>query len=173
MLKPQDILIALAIIIQKGEQWRQTDIAAELGISPSEVNAGIKRLIHSKLMEPGFHGKKPSVVVSALKEFLIHGCKYVFPAEIGGKARGIPTSYAAPIFKNEISHKEDDKPVWPDAKGHVQGYALMPLYPSVNQIQNEVLYSLLALVDAIRSGRARERNIGIKLLEEKLNEYAA
>ena len=46
----------------------------------------------------------------------------------------------------------------------------MPLYPTVIQvIQSDAsMYELLALVDAVRVGRARERNLAMELLRERL-----
>ncbi len=171
MLKSQDILVALAILVKRKALWRQTDIAHEIGISSSEVNAAIKRLIRSKIAAPSTKSEKPKIIISALKEFLIHGLKYVFPAQIGEVTRGVPTSYAAPCFGGDISYSKNDLPVWPNANGKVRGYSLTPLYDTVSDIQNEEIYFFLSAIDAIRAGRARERNIGIKLLEEKLDEY--
>lgn len=173
MLKSQDVLVALAVLVLKDKQWRQSDIANLVNISVSEVNAAIKRLVLAKLMAPSVNEKKPEVLMNALKEFLVHGLKYVFPAEIGRVTRGKPTGYAAPVFQGEIVYNPNDVPVWPDAHGKVQGYSISPLYRSVASIANEELYSLLCIIDAIRIGKARERNLGIKLLEEKLDDYRA
>ncbi len=99
--------------------------------------------------------------------------KYAFPAQLGEYTRGLATSYAAPIFKKRITLGQDPIPVWPHAEGNKRGWALKPLYPSVPQslisYPDQAFYDLLALVDAIRQGRARERNIAAKLIREKLN----
>jgi len=51
--------------------------------------------------------------------------------------------------------------------------ALEPLYRSVPQSitkhPDPLFYDMLVLIDAIRIGRARERNIAIKLLKEKIH----
>ncbi len=66
----------------------------------------------------------------------------------------------------------DPIPVWPDAEGDRRGVALEPLYRSVprslRQFPDPIFYELLVLVDAIRSGRARERNLAIKFLKERM-----
>jgi hypothetical protein len=56
--------------------------------------------------------------------------------------------------------------VWPDAEGKKKGYALEPLFKPIGKAvrQDPKLYELLALIDAIRDGRARER----KLAEQEL-----
>ena len=45
----------------------------------------------------------------------------------------------------------------------------MPLYPSVPAaaLRNPVLHENLALFDALRMGNARERNLAMKLFEER------
>ena len=58
------------------------------------------------------------------------------------------------------------------AEGEHRGLALEPLYRSVPQAlskhPDQPFYELLVLVDAIRAGRVRERNIPIKLLRERI-----
>ncbi len=52
----------------------------------------------------------------------------------------------------------------------MRGYAFAPLYRTVPEaaLRDPALYELLALVDAIRDGRARERNLAQKALEKRL-----
>ncbi len=52
----------------------------------------------------------------------------------------------------------------------MRGYEYSPLYRSVPKAvsRDNALYELLALVDAIRDGRARERELAVKLLTERL-----
>jgi hypothetical protein len=52
--------------------------------------------------------------------------------------------------------------VWPDADGDVRGVTLDPLHKTVPKAARKdpvLLHELLALVDALRDGRARERRI--------------
>ena len=46
----------------------------------------------------------------------------------------------------------------------------MPLYPSVPEaaLKDEKLHELLALVDALRVGRAREKELAIRELKKRL-----
>ncbi|HTW30579.1 MAG TPA: hypothetical protein VMD76_02810 [Candidatus Sulfotelmatobacter sp.] len=106
-----------------------------------------------------------------LKEFLIHGVKYVFPVERGGPTRGIPTAEAAPPLNQRFPQEFALPPVWPDAEGAVRGIAFSPLYENVPQaaLRDSKLYELLALVDAIREGRAREREIAIRELTDRID----
>ena len=109
-------------------------------------------------------------VPAALLEFLVHGARYAFPPDRGGVTRGLPTAHAAPPLASEIVGS-DLPPVWPDPEGTVRGEAFSPLYRSAPAAarRDARLYSCLALLDAIRGGRARER----KLAEEHLRRIVA
>jgi hypothetical protein len=63
---------------------------------------------------------------------------------------------AAPL--NDAIHSSEHY-VWPTGKGNLRGHSIVPLYPSaIEAAQNDrKLYELLALVDALRVGRAREK----------------
>lgn len=143
-------------------------VAADLNMSPSEVHAAIKRLQQSRLLHGPEMEEKPNL--SALEEFLVHGVKYAFPAEHGPVSRGLPTSFAAPPLKDEIASGEELPPVWPWRDGETRGIAFEPLYKTAPAaaLRDPVLYQLLALVDAIRDGRARERKIAEKHLLNRL-----
>ena len=61
---------------------------------------------------------------------------------------------------------------WPDPEGDVLGQAVKPLYRSViiAAKQDPKLHDLLALVDALRLGRARERKIAEMELQKHLTQ---
>ena len=60
--------------------------------------------------------------------------------------------------------------VWPHPDGKSRGQSLTPLYRAAPYaaLQDERLYELLALVDMLRIGRARERNLAKERLKEEL-----
>lgn len=167
-LKGQDIMVALKLCTYERKRPAMSVIAADLNMSPSEVHGAIKRLQKARLLHgPEMQGK-PNL--SALEEFLLHGVKYAFPAEHGQVTRGVPTSFAVPPLKNEISSGDELPPVWPWRDGETRGVGLEPLYRTAPAaaLRDPVLYELLALVDAIRDGRARERKIAEKELVSRL-----
>lgn len=173
-LKPQDIVVLLKLVAIGPEPWTFQRLSAELSISQSEVHACVRRAVAARLMSDASTASgRP--VREALLEFLIHGVKYAFPPERGALTRGVPTGYAAPPLNKVIVGSSDPPPVWPYAEGGVRGLAFAPLYPSVPAaaLQDSRLYDLLALVDAIRDGRARERNIAAKELESRLDAVTA
>lgn len=168
-LKPQDVLVLLKLCSQQsGIRPPYAQIASQLEMSPSEVHSAVRRLQKSQLLHGSEMSESPDR--RAVEEYLIHGVKYSFPAERGEITRGIPTSYAAEPLNRFIKAGNHPLPVWPYAQGKLRGIALKPLYKSVPKaaMQDPILYELLALVDAIRDGRARERNIAERELEKRI-----
>lgn len=173
-IKPQDIVVLCKLIAyQKAKKdWSQNSAASELCLSPSQINLALKRLVTAGLITPYHAPQKPQPIIQACIELFIHGLKYMFPAKLGEIARGIRTSYAAPSFKGEISLGQEALPVWPHGKGEDRGVALKPLYSNVPEAiikyPDPLFYDILTLIDAIRSGRAREKQIAIKKLSATL-----
>jgi hypothetical protein len=167
-LKPQDIVVALKLCSYEGSRPAMSIMANELGLSPSEVHGAMKRLLGARLLHGSETKDKPNK--SALEEFLLHGLKYAFPAERGEVTRGVPTSYAAEPLKSEISPSKDLPPVWPWPDGDTRGVGLDPLYKSapLAALRDPVLYEFLALADALRDGRSRERNLAERQLVKRL-----
>lgn len=171
MLKPQDCIILVKLLANPRIEWSQRQLAKVLYISLSEVNACIGRLGDAGLLRKDKEGKLfPNI--GASEEFLVSGIKFLFPAKLGEYTRGMPTSIAAPVFHDKIALGNDPIPVWPDALGEKRGVALAPLHPSVlksiRENPDQLFYEILVLIDAIRSGRARERSIATTLLKERL-----
>jgi len=167
ILKPQDIVIMLKLVVRDGSEWSYQALSYELSMSASEVHSGVKRAVAAKLMD--MHRKIP--LKSNLLEFLIHGVKYAYPPDHGGITRGIATSYAALPLKKFITQPDEPPPVWPDPEGPIRGYEFSPLYSSVPRAckVDQKLYELLTLVDAIRDGRARERKIAEKEIQSRIS----
>ena len=171
MLKPQDVFIALKLLVLDQEPWSYVKLANALCMSASEINAGIKRGLQAGLLVHGIQGQSPYANKQAMEEFLIHGVKYAFPPDLGSPVRGMVTMYAAPSVAGEFIFDENNPPVWPYAQGNRRGPSFSPLYKSVPQAaeQDAELYALLVLVDMIRGGRARERQYAEKKLREWIN----
>ena len=167
ILKPQDIFVMLKLVVRDGHEWSYPVLSHELSMSASEVHAGVKRAVAAKIMD--MHRKIP--IKTNLLEFLIHGVKYAYPPDRGGITRGMPTGYAAQPLRELIMQLDEPPPVWPDPQGQVRGYEFSPLYSSVPHAckADSKLYELLALVDAIRDGRARERQIAIKEIQSRIS----
>lgn len=169
VLKPQDVVVLLKLVALGDQGWTFQSLAVELSISQSEVHAAVRRAVSASLMTQASSAEgRP--VRAALLEFLVHGVRYAFPPKRGELTRGVPTGYAAPPLDKAIVGSSEPPPVWPYAEGKVRGYAFAPLYRTVPEaaLRDPVLYELLALVDAIRDGRARERSLASQALEKRL-----
>ncbi len=167
-LRSQDVVVLLKLSLMGEKRPPYLKIAQELHMYPSEVYTSIKRARASQLVQGSeLHDRLNR---SAFLEFLIHGVRYSFPPERGALTRGLPTAYAAPPLKEKIDSGDDPPPVWPYAEGPVRGYSFSPLHKNVPEaaLEDPKLYELLALVDAIRDGRARERNAAIRELEKRI-----
>ena len=164
-LKPQDVLLLLKIVSDNAPSWSQKPVAEALGLSQSEVSEAVGRSKYAGLLAP--NGK--AVMKMALLEFLQYGLRYVFPIKPGAVVRGVPTSHSAKPLSDEIQSSEAY--VWPYGQGTVRGHSILPLYPSVPEaaLKDEKLHELLALADALRVGRAREKELAVKELKKRLD----
>lgn len=168
MLKPQDVVVLIKLAIESGRPWSYTQLAYELSMSASEIHAGIKRATQARLFSKQLNRPHRK----ALEEFLIHGVKYAYSPTIGSLTRGIPTSFASPALRDKFAlHDDSEIYVWPHPVGEYRGLELSPLYKSVpdTATRDSKFYEALSLLDAIRIGRAREKNIAEKLLLEMIN----
>lgn len=164
MMRPQDIIVLLAIANEGGQPWLAKDIAWKLGISGGEVSESLRRSKRSSLYDP----LTKKVNRPGLFEFLVHGLRYVYPQQPGAVAKGVPTTTsAAPLDKRTQSQ---DRFVWPSPHGSVRGFAIEPLYPSVPEaaLRSPELHALFSLADTIRSGRTRDRELARQELEKRL-----
>ncbi len=168
MLKPQDIVILLKLVALGSAHWSYSELASQLGMSASEVHAAIKRCLSAQLAIKQDQIIRPNH--RNLLEFLVHGLRYVFPPERGELTRGMATAYAAKPLIHYFAGSTEPPPIWPDAEGDTRGITLKPLYKSVPFAakNDRQLYELLALADAIRVGRARERQLAIRELTARL-----
>lgn len=170
-LKPQDVLFLLKLVARGKIPWSYNGLAVELGMSPSEVHAAAQRAVAARLAIKEADNIWPNI--RNLGEFLEHGIQYVFVPDRGELNRGMPTAYASAPLNRYFGSDEELPPVWPDPEGEVRGESFSPLYRSVPKAakNDPALYQLLALVDAIRGGRAREREIAKKELRQILEHY--
>jgi len=170
-LKPQDLLVCLALADRGHRPWTYAELSEELGLSASEANMAVERSLSAGLLTPSSKPRgKPGPVRAALLEFLVHGARHAFFAKPGPIVRGTPTAYSAPPLLNRLQAGDEPPLVWPDANGETRGQAIEPLYPSVPDAarRNSRLYELLALTDALRCGRARERKLAASELSSRL-----
>lgn len=163
-MRPHDIVVLLKIAAMGSQSWYMKDLSQELGISASEVSESINRSFIAGLIS----ADKKQLMKHAVLDFLEHGLRYVYPQRPGSMVRGLETAHSAPPLSNHIQSNEPY--VWPYANGEVRGQAIEPLHPKVPEAsqKDQNLYELLALCDALRVGRARERKIAIEELRRRI-----
>jgi DNA-binding Lrp family transcriptional regulator len=168
-LKPQDVYVLLKLVSTGGRRPPYSQLASELGMSASEVHASIKRAQASGLLHGPMLEERPNL--AAMESFLIHGLRYVFPAERGELTRGVATSYGAPPMRQLMTRASDPAPVWPHPEGKQRGIALAPLYKTAPAaaLRDKKFYELLALADTLRDGRVRERKLAEAELHRRLH----
>lgn len=157
-----DIPVALRLAEKPEEKY--AELGADLGVSPSTAHAAVKRLQYSGLLLPGSRTANWLL----LRDFLLHGLRYAFPARPGAIARGVPTSHSGPPLANHI--RAEDAIVWADPEGPSIGAAIAPLYSKATDLPERCpsLYELLTLADALRVGRVRERKLAMEELDLRL-----
>jgi hypothetical protein len=146
-------------------------------MSEGEIDTGLERLELCQLYAS--HSRR--MIRRNLAEFLIAGLRYVFPGQLGEIGRGMPTSIlGSPRLSARFLIGDDEKGdeasqnvVWP-AEGSTataRGRLLAPLYRTVPLAAGDdpLLHELLALTDALRVGRAREREQAREELKARLS----
>ncbi|MCK6617325.1 MAG: hypothetical protein L6Q51_06750 [Cyclobacteriaceae bacterium] len=101
-------------------------------------------------------------------DLLQYGVPFVFPQQPGNVVRGVPTAHSAAPLKKLIESTEHY--VWPYAKGTVRRHGIQPLFNTVMQAVelDAQLYELLSLVDAVRVGKVREKNLALDILRKRI-----
>lgn len=163
-MRPHDIAILLKIASKGTEKWFMKNLAHELHISPSEISESLNRSVIAGLIS----NDKKTLRKLALIDFLRSGIQYVFPQRPGSITRGVGTGISAPKLKEEFFRSEHF--VWPYGKGNLRGQAIEPLHPRTPEacLNDSKYYELMSLTDAIRIGRAREKNMAFEYLKENI-----
>lgn len=163
VLKPQDLVLTLKLAVNTGRTLTFAKLGEELFMSASEVHAASRRAQLCKLLSRT-NGLHPNNF--ALSEFIVHGVQYVFPPVVGTLTRGMATGHSIAALAAHFVHGDELPYVWPDPEGDTRGLAFQPLYASVPKAarHDERLYNVLALVDAIRGGQARDKELALSLL---------
>ncbi len=167
-MKKQDVVVGLSIysMEKRDSKWRIIDIANNTFLSASEITESIKRLKLSSILN-----SERKVIENNFLEFIVYGLKYAFPAKIGMPCIGIPTAHSGKFLKKRINTQKSDLYVWPYQNALTRGVSIEPLYKTLPKIalNDDFMYKYLALIDLIRIGRSREKNIAIKEFEKLFN----
>lgn len=153
LLRPLDVLVVAKLAANPSFSAPiYHRLAESLLISKSAAHDAVRRAQAAKLLN-----EDRTVVRKSVAELFVYGVRYFIPAELGPETRGVPTSHGVPPLFDHFGTRTD-APVWPSAEGTARGPSVEPIYETVPKaIQMDThLYMMLAMIDAIRIGRARE-----------------
>lgn len=172
-MKPQDVVVALKLVALQGERLTYAELGKRLFLSQFEAHAACQRLLAARLAVELEGVIRP--VAGSLREFIRYGAPFCFPAVRGELTIGIPTAQGAPPLKDRVLFADENPPVWPHPEGTVRGIALLPLYPKAPYaaLEDNALYELLALLDALRIGQKREQGMAADMIGQRLQTGAA
>ncbi len=147
------------------------EVAALAAHEPAAIYRVARRKRTSREDAPADNPVRPHA--RQLAEFALHGAKYAFAADKTPLTIGVPTSHSAPAFVGVFAPGSEDY-VWPHPNGTVRGIGIEPLHPSVPfaAMRDPGLYEMLALFDALRVGRARERGMAVERLQALIDPSA-
>jgi len=118
VLNGQDIVVLLKLA-SRDDDWTVRSLEAEIGIPRAGVHRSVQRLSAAGLYDL----ERRRTNRSQAEEFLVHAVKYLFPPELNGETRGIPTAWAAQPLADQLAPQSDLPPVWPDPQGRQRGIA--------------------------------------------------
>lgn len=152
-------------------------IGSSLGISKTEISTSLKRCVDSRLLvlydsenngllslnEDNWHVNK-----KALFDLIKYAVPYFFPVKQSGLNFGLATGFSAPILAKELTSGGTNPYVWASEYGTIYGQSIEPLYKTVPfaSINDQFVYDSFSLIDAYRMGKAREKDIALRLIEE-------
>lgn len=165
VLRPLDIPVAVYMALVGDCSF--SDVAFHLDISASSAFRATNRLMYAGLAREVSGARR--INVSALLEFLEHGVRYAFPARKEPPKRGVATAHSAPLLREDLDSSEDPV-VWPSVRGRLVGAAVQPLIPSAPELEIRCppVYDILTVIDALRIGNARDREVASRILRERL-----
>jgi len=169
-LHAQDLVVALKLVGLRDVPWAYGSLAAAIAMSPSQVHTSVRRLERCDL----FNASRKETSNRNLLELLAHGVRFVFPGVVGPLGRGVATaSSASPL--DRLLPSGGERFVWASKVGENVGHTVDPLVARVPEmvVADPGLHELLALVDAVRIGKARigkarERAVAVTQLELRL-----
>ena len=167
-LKPQDLAVALKLVLLCGTRLPYRELGLQMQLSQFEAHAATRRLLAARLVAEVEGVIRP--VSAVLTPFILYGAPYAFPPVRGEMTIGFPTAYGVSPLKEKVLFSDENPPVWPHPEGTHRGITLQPLYENLPLAarNDKALYELLALLDALRIGQARERELAAGLLQERL-----
>lgn len=164
-------MYVLSGLIAHDGEWSYRSLADRLQVPHAVVQRALPRAQAADL----YSARRREVHVPHFEEFAIHALRFVAPAQLGALVPGVPAAWAAEPMASAIRSSGDDPPpVWPQASGRVRGQMIEPLHPAAPEAVEAwpELGEILALLDSLRAGDPRVRQVAEGLLVSRLRERA-
>jgi hypothetical protein len=171
MVKGSDIYV-LSGLLAHDETWSYRLLADRLHVPHPVVQRALERAKGADL----YSVDRREVHLLHFEEFALHALRFVAPARLGALTPGVPAAWAAEPMAGAIRSSGDEPPpVWPYAQGRVRGQAIEPLHSSAPEAADDwpELGAVLALLDSLRAGDARVRQVAGDLLSKMLRDRSA
>jgi hypothetical protein len=165
VLKGVDIVVVLGLLRRPPDPWTVRVLADELKLPPASVQRSLDRLAATPVLD----ARRRRLSIGASEDLLMDALPFVVPGSLGGETRGLPTAWAASPLAERLA-SAGQPPVWPDPHGEARGLEVEPLHPGVVGLAraDPEMYELLALVDGMRLGDARVRELAGGLLRDRI-----
>jgi hypothetical protein len=167
VLGPTDLYVLAGALAHEEGDWTLRELAATLKVDHTLVHRALKRSENAGL----YRTSTKQVNLANFEELTIHAARFIAPAPLGELTRGVPAAWAAqPIARTIRQPKSEPPPVWPDPLGSVRGQALQPLHPAAAKASRDTpqLASLLSIIDSLRAGDTRVRQVAAAALRDML-----
>jgi len=160
--------VLLKLIVSGEPEAPVRAIAKSIGaVSKSAVDVSIQRLkAHALLREEG-SGRQINRL--AARDLFEKAIQWIAPAVVGQFVLGLATAHAAPPLADKL-RSDEDVVVMPVAEGPCRGRAVTPLHPAAPAAagRDHKLHEILAIVDALRIGGARDREVAVAELRSRI-----
>jgi len=169
-MKSSDVFVLSGLLAHAGD-WTYRSLADDLRVPHPVVQRALARADAAGL----YGSERREVHLPHFEEFAVHALRFVAPAELGAVVPGVPAAWAAePVASAIRSAGEDLPPVWPHALGRVRGQAIEPLHSAAPEAVEywPDLGEWLAVLDSLRAGDSRVRQVAEELLYGTLRERA-
>lgn len=171
MVKDLDAYVLGGLLAHDGA-WSYRSLAERLCVPHPVVQRALERARGAGL----YSADRREVHLPHFEEFALHGLRFVAPAQLGALTPGVPAAWAAEPMAGAIRSSGDEPPpVWPYAHGQVRGQAIEPLHSAAPEAVEgwPELGELLSLLDSLRAGDARIRQVAGELLSGMLRDRSA
>lgn len=168
MVKDPDVYVLSGLLAHDGP-WSYRSLAERLRVPHPVVQRALERAKGADL----YSADRREVHLPHFEEFALHALRFVAPARLGALTPGVPAAWAAEPMASAIRSSGDEPPpVWPYAQGRVRGQAIEPLHSAAPEAAENwpELGEVLALLDSLRNGDARVRQVAGDFLSGMLRD---